>query len=334
MAPTLISLLALAGCVVAIDAPEVEGALETNNMCHIDGGTFQMGDVFGEGIRFATPVHEVSVAGFFLNKYEVTVAEFSAFVQDTAYVTLAERKPKHPERNGKEYAARLTGPGAWVLDTSPNGAWNEETNWKNPQFEQRPQDPVTGVSWLDAAAYCNWLSKKEGLPIAYAIETGNLLNTRGEPTTDVTEVKGYRLPTEAEWEFAARERGRKVRFGNGQDIARSSEMNINASADVGEYAEVGAFLKKTVPVGSFKPNALELYDMSGNVWEWCSDFVDNYTAESKTNPYQAKGELDRRRAARGGPWVGDASWARVATRIGWVAQDRCNNIGFRVARSK
>jgi formylglycine-generating enzyme required for sulfatase activity len=178
------------------------------------------------------------------------------------------------------------------------------------------------------------LSKKEGLPPAYDLETGDLLDAKGRPVTDVTKVKGYRLPTEAEWEFAARERGKKIRFGNGKNSARSSEMNFNAAGRQFPYSEKGELRGRTIPVGSFEPNGLGLHDMSGNVWEWCSDFVCEYTSEPQTDPYQVKGLImGPRRTARGGPWVGDASFARVTARIGWVANDRCNNIGFRIARS-
>jgi len=334
MQTTLLLLLTVTALAAPVDSPDHQTPAATKNMVLIQGGTYQMGDVLGDTVRYATPVHEVTLSDFYLNRYEVTVAQFAAFVAETDYVTHAERGTGESDHGRSGYAARLAGHGAWVLDSSPGGGWNDQANWRNPQFVQDRQHPVVGVSWLDAAAYCNWLSKKEGLPIAYDLETGSLLDNEGNPTTNVTTVRGYRLPTEAEWEFAARERGKEVRFGNGRDVARSSEMNINASTEVGAHAEVGAFRKKTTPVGSFEPNALGLYDMSGNVWEWCSDFMDTYTAGSKTNPYQSKGDHGRRRAARGGPWVGDANWARAATRIGWVAEDRCNNIGFRVARSK
>ena len=74
--------------------------------------------------------------------------------------------------------------------------------------------------------------------------------------------------------------------------------------------------------------------MSGNLWEWCSDFLGQYTSDSQADPYQQKGMMGPRRAARDGPWAGDASYARACARMGWVADDRCNNIGFRIARSK
>ena len=328
------ALLVLAGAGARGKTAEPATESEMADMRLVTGGTFEMGDVFDEGVRFATPVHEVTVSDFYLNKYEVSVEEFAAFAKETSYVTSAERESKRDAPKDHERGARLAAQGAWVLETSPAGSWNEAANWRNPQFEQSPADPVTCVSWTDAASFCNWLSTKEGLPVAYDVETGTLLDAEGRPTADVTKARGYRLPTEAEWEYAARERGRKVRFGNGQDVARPAEMNFNAAASEFKYAEKGKLRGRTVPVGTFKPNGLGLYDMSGNVWEWCSDIVGRYPNKPRSNPYQQKGLMGPRRAARGGPWVGDASIARVSTRMGWVACDRCNNIGFRLARSE
>jgi formylglycine-generating enzyme required for sulfatase activity len=307
---------------------------EMKDMQLIKGRAFQMGDVFDEGVQLATPVQEVILSSFYLNRYEVTIEEFTSFVKEMKYVTSAEKESKGTANPDDEYSSRLASHGAWVLDPEKGSSWVAGANWKNPQYEQSSKDPVTCVSWGDAVSYCNWLSKKEGLAEAYEVKTGNLLDAEGRPTTNVTKARGYRLPTEAEWEFAAREQGRKIRFGNGQNVARSSEMNFNAAEGEFAYAEKGHFRKKTIPVGSFTPNALGLHDMSGNVWEWCSDFMGQYTKEPKTDPYQGEGVMGPRRAARGGPWIGDASFARVATRMGWVADDRCNNIGFRIARSK
>jgi formylglycine-generating enzyme required for sulfatase activity len=143
-------------------------------------------------------------------------------------------------------------------------------------------------------------------------------------------VKGYRLPTEAEWEYAARERGKQVRFGNGEDVARASEINFDAREGDSSYVETGEWRQNTVPVGSFNPNGLGLYDMSGNVWEWCSDHLRPYSDQNQINPYESTGA---RRAARGGRWGGGARELRVAARFGWASEDRCNNIGFRVART-
>jgi len=336
------SMIAVAGPV----GPDNEGKnrnTEMEDMQLIESGTFQMGDVLDEGIPPATPIHEVTVSGFYLNKYEVTVEEFSAFVDDTGYVTSAEKTDrsetacKESPGSGKtdEYDARLASPGVWLLGGPEKVSWSEKANWRNPHFEQSSKDPVTCVSWKDAISYCNWLSSKESLPLAYDFESGDLLDAQCRPTTDVTDVKGYRLPTEAEWEYAARERGKKIRFGNGSDLARSSEINFDAESQVFAYSEKGKFRGRTVPVGSFHPNGLGLFDMSGNVWEWCSDFLCTYTGGPQTNPYQLKELIfGPRRAARGGPWVGKASDVRVAARFGWVSEDRCNNIGFRIARSK
>ncbi len=152
-------------------------------------------------------------------------------------------------------------------------------------------------------------------------------------TNDITKVRGFRLPTEAEWEYAARGGGKTIRFGNGRNIARSSEINFDAGSSAHAYSEKGRYRKQTVPVGSFKPNDLGLFDMAGNVWEWCSDFVGPYRSEDEVNPYSTSG-VDSRRAARGGRWGGSAPELRVSTRMGWTSSDRCNNIGFRLARSK
>jgi len=325
----------LASGILEITEAQDAAPSEMEDMVFIAGGTFMMGDVLHEGVRFASPVHEVTLAGFYLNKFEVTVEEFAAFVNDTSYRTSAETVTRGDAADvSGEYAARLASRGAFVLDPEAvRSPWVTSASWKDPRFEQGPKDPVVCVSWNDAVSYCNWLSEREKLPVAYRVGTGDLLDDAGRPTTDVTEVRGYRLPTEAEWEYAARERGRKVRFGNGQDVARPQEMNFNAAHGAFPFAEKGEFRRRTTPVGSFKPNRLGLHDMSGNVWEWCSDFVGGYPKAPETNPYQKRGLRGPRRAARGGPWAGDASLARVSVRLGWVAEDRCNNIGFRIARS-
>ncbi|MCB1048939.1 MAG: SUMF1/EgtB/PvdO family nonheme iron enzyme, partial [Calditrichaeota bacterium] len=127
----------------------------------------------------------------------------------------------------------------------------------------RGRRPVINISWFDAVAYCNWLSEQAELKPVYTI--------KGEKVTANWQANGYRLPTEAEWEYAAREGGKEVRFGNGKDNADPKEINFNGS-ESHEYSVVGDFRAKTTPVGSFPPNALGLYDVSGNVYEWCWDW--------------------------------------------------------------
>lgn len=321
----------------------------SENMILVKGGTFEMGDVFGEGRENEIPVHQVTLNDFYISRYEVTVGDFRKFVQATEYRTSAEGpidleaqkdimdraaqgKPTQEElREFKREMLKYGGAGYWDAEKCVWTGYNSRTNWKNPGFEQTDNDPVMAVSPDDAMNYCNWLSKTEGLPIAYDIETGGLLDGNGKPTRDITGVKGYRLPTEAEWEYAAREGGRKVRFGNGKDIARSSEINFRADAGEYDYLEKGEYIKGTSPVGSYPPNSLGLYDISGNAWEWAGDRFVTYTAEARVNPYATEGGGH---ALRGGRWGGDASEVRVFSRSPWPRNDRCNNSGFRVARSK
>lgn len=267
-----------------------------------------MGDVFGDGNagQPETPVHEVVLGDFYMGRHEVTVGEFKAFVAATGYRTSAE---KH------------------------EGAYSQapyETHWQLLGYTQSDVEPVLQMSWNDAAAYCNWRSRMEGLPAAYAENTGAMLDATGGETADVRRVCGYRLPTEAEWEFAARERGRKVRFGNGSDMARASEINFDAGSDKYPYGEKGLKRDRSTPVGSFKPNALGLYDMSGNAWEWCADVLAPYPSTRQVDPYSPG---DEPRILRGGSMGGDARSVRVFSRFCFGRADHCGNSGFRIART-
>jgi len=333
---------------VATGTSEDESDPEPADMVLVKGSTFTMGDVFGDGKENERPTHEVTLSDFYVGKHEVTIAQFSRFVEDTGYKTSAEA-PDDPAARKKimeQFASggltepqmqdlhvrflKLGGAGYWDSEGRRWTGYNPETNWLNPGFEQADSHPVQAVSRDDAIHYCNWLSEKEGRPVAYDLETGAILDKDGNPTTDVTAVKGYRLPTEAEWEYAAREGGRKVRFGNGKDIARSTEMNFRGDEGDFEYLEPGEYVGRTMPVGSYPPNSLGLCDMAGNAWEWVSDTHADYVAEAQVNPYATSGAGH---TLRGGRWGGDASAARVFHRSSWPRNDRCNNSGFRIARS-
>ena len=171
--------------------------------------------------------------------------------------------------------------------------------------------PVETVSWSDVQQYIRKLNDKTGMR--------------------------YRLPTEAEWEYAAREGGRKVRFGTGKDTIGPDEANIYTSSNPRlkePYLRPGVYRKKTVPVKSFPPNSLGLYDMSGNVWEWVQDWFDEdyYRNSPKDNPAgPGSGEY---RVLRGGSWYILPLDARATFRYWGVRGARDAVFGFRLARDK
>jgi formylglycine-generating enzyme required for sulfatase activity len=182
--------------------------------------------------------------------------------------------------------------------------------------------PVEKVSWPDAVAFCNALSNREGKQKVYTINETTV--------TANLSANGYRLPTEAEWEYAAGGgSSNRTRFGNGKDIANPTEMNFNGlAAGQASYWVVGEDRAKTIKVGSFIPNALGLYDMSGNVWEWCNDWYSAYTSGAQTNPTgAATGSL---RVLRGGNWAEHPSNSRVANRGNNTPLIYYYNVGFRI----
>jgi len=187
--------------------------------------------------------------------------------------------------------------------------WQEVVGTTPSSFKDCPQCPVENVSWENVQ---DFLQK---------------LNTKYPG-------RNYRLPTEAEWEYAAREGGKKVLFGNGENMADPNEMNFDAKNGKTTYSLTGTYRNKLTPVGSFAPNALGLYDMSGNVWEWCNDWyaADYYKNSPAKNPGgAASGSV---RVLRGGSWGSNPQYCRVADRFFSTPKVRYFSIGFRLARTK
>jgi formylglycine-generating enzyme required for sulfatase activity len=279
------------------------------DMVRVPGGTFLMGDSFGHGRSDERPLHPVTVHDFLLSRLEVTVGQFRQFVEDTGYRTSAERQ------------------GGWLVWTGTQWDRRFNASWRNPYFDQADDHPVVMVSWDDAVQFCNWLSRREGLAPVYRVD---------EVVTEDWSADGYRLPTEAEWEYAARSGGQAVEFawgaggprGNVADTVLREAFPAWPFATWPDYRDGHV---ATAPVGSYPPNQLGLFDMSGNVWEWCNDWYVEYGAEPRVDPRgPASGTT---RCLRGGSWSDEPASLRAAFRSGRLQNGRGVNSGFRPARS-
>ena len=185
----------------------------------------------------------------------------------------------------------------------------EAVTGTNPSHHKGGREPVTDVSWLDAATFCNLLSKREEYEPAYDIE--------GEKVKWNEGADGYRLPTEEEWEYAARA-GTQTAWSFGDDQRK-----------IGEYAwldENSGSLPH--PVGEKKPNPWGLFDMHGNVWEWCWDVYGSYSDASRSDASRSDGD----RVLRGGSFLDGPRVLRSARRRGDQPEDRDGLFGFRCAR--
>ena len=190
-----------------------------------------------------------------------------------------------------------------VMATNPSHFQSERVGGRSDTY------PVEKVSWFDAVQFANALSQKEGLPACYN-STGAVIGGK-----TVYDCRGYRLPTEAEWEYAARAGSQGTRYGVLDEIAW---YRVNSG-------------KKTNPVGMKTPNAFGLYDMLGNVWEWCHDRYEGYTKGPRTNPEGAQVGPDR--VFRGGSWLFLAHGIRAAYRLRGEPSYAGDVSGFRLARS-
>jgi formylglycine-generating enzyme required for sulfatase activity/tRNA A-37 threonylcarbamoyl transferase component Bud32 len=243
----------------------------------ISPGRFTMGSSLREPNRQKDePQHDIAITRpFWIGTHEVTVGQFKTFVQETQYKTDAEKDGRGSQRS--------LGSKKWQTDPT--------ITWRTPGFEQTDEHPVVCVSWNDATAFCDWLSKKESKP--------------------------YTLPTEAQWEFCCRA-GARSRFHFGGDFKLADRFAWYA----------GNAASHTHPVGQKKPNNWLLHDMHGNAWEWCSDWYADYPKGPVTDPQGlTEGNL---RVTRGGGFTAMADTGRSASRGKLAPSLSRTNIGFRV----
>ncbi len=279
----------------------------TRGMVRLEGGAFLMGTDDEEGFPAdgEGPVREVVLDPFYIDKKAVSNRQFKQFVKSTGYTTEAERF-------GWSFVFFQFLPPETVHQTVqvvPDAPWwipVEGASWKSPEgsgssIRNRMDHPAIHISWNDAQAYADWAGK--------------------------------RLPTEAEWEHAARGGLEQKKFPWGDELTPDGEHRCNIwqgsfpDHNTAEDGYVG-----TAPVGSFKPNGYELFDVSGNVWEWCADwFSPDYhidgPRENPTGPSQGQA-----RVMRGGSYLCHKSYCnryRVAARTANTPDSSTGNIGFR-----
>jgi formylglycine-generating enzyme required for sulfatase activity len=292
---------------------------ETGDMVWVEGGKFTMGSI--DGANDERPIHDVRIRGFWMDRTEVTNEQFSLFVSETNYVTEAEKAVP----NGRAAGAFVFTPPSEITDPLNELQWWKfvsGANWRHPNgpestIEGMDKFPVVQVAFADALAYARWANK--------------------------------RLPTEAEWEYAARGGLDRQRYPWGNDLVPEGRWRANVwqgvfpSNDLGEDGFRGL-----APVASYSANSYGLYDMTGNVAEWCADWYlpDYYKATSKgkdsrDNPPGPDQSYDPaepgvwKRVTRGGSWltassVSKADWVSNRGKLG--PDVPLANVGFRCVR--
>lgn len=263
--------------------------VHVGEMALIPGGEFDMGSA--DGPDYERPVHCVKLDSFWMDKTEVTVAQFRQFVEATGYLTDAEKfKWSGVFDVGKKGWGRVDG-----------ATWKRPTG---PASLARDDEPVLQVSWNDAAAFAAWAGK--------------------------------RLPSEAEWEYAARGGMAGKKYVWGDELNPGGKFMANYwQGDFPEHDEAADGFVGIAAVGKFPANGYGLYDMTGNAWEWCADWYSaSYFAESpKENPRGPS--VGEERVMRGGSWLCARNFCtnyRVSGRSHATVDSGLNNLGFRCAR--
>ncbi len=311
-----------------------------SGMVWMPGGEFTMGTDSPQAWPEEKPAHRVRLDGFWIDRTEVTNAQFRVFVEAIGYVTTAEKPPsleeilsQSPLGTPPPPKEKLV-PGSLVFtptagpvdlhDFSRWWTWTPGADWRHPEgpgssIEHRDDHPVVHVSWDDAAAYARWAGK--------------------------------RLPTEAEWEFAARGglEGKPYVWGDDPPSANPKSANIWQGEFPYRNTSEDGFVR-TAPVKSFPANGSGLFDMAGNVWEWCADWYDreayrrraagglavNPTGSGPISISDPASPVARRRSQRGGSFLCNDDYCsryRPSARHGGVPDTGMSHVGFRCAMS-
>jgi len=231
-----------------------------------------------------------------------------------------------PEREDDETQRSVTISSFYMCKYHVTQAEYQTIMGNNPSVYEGPNLPVNNITWFEAIDYCNKLSKKDGLEPVYTV-TGIGEDRLVSWNRD---ANGYRLPTEAEWEFACRA-GTKTPFSTGNNI-NTRQANYNGKYPYNNNA-IGTYLDGMLSVGSFTANPWGLYDMHGNANEWCWDWYDVYPIGAQTDPQGVSYKTEQGRVVRGGSFSNSGSELRSANRSSYKPNETIPQIGFRVVRN-